>query len=136
MKKRINRKYVAKGLAVALVLGGIFTTPLSGNSGTFSMFFGNPALEAQAEESNSIVIDSSYLDISGDTINGFIKDYDSETDSWINKDFMDLVKSKNSSVVNVSFADDVIATEIAKEAFDCDFNVDGSEFKLTLPKHV
>ena len=69
MKKRINRKYVAKGLAVALVLGGIFTTPLSGNSGTFSMFFGNPALEAQAEESNSIVIDSSYLDISGDTIN-------------------------------------------------------------------
>ena len=136
MKKRINRKYVAKGLAVALVLGGIFTTPLSGNSGTFSMFFGNPALEAQAEESNSIVIDSSYLDISGDTINGFIKDYDSETDSWINKDFMDLVKSKNSSVVNVSFADDVIATEIAKEAFDWDFNVDGIEFKLTLPKHV
>ena len=138
MKKRINRKYVAKGLAVALVLGGIFTTPLSGNSGTFSMFFGNPALEAQAEESNSIVIDSSYLDISGDTINGFIKELDYATDSWIdkNKDFKELAKSKDSSVVNVSFSDDITATEIADTAFNEKFEVDGIEFKLTLPKHV
>lgn len=124
MKNRINRKYVASGLAIALILGGAFTipsiTPLSNSELN---------LIVEAEETGEIKLDESYLNLSddGNILYSF-------SDDGMEK-FKSEIAEKGYKFVKISFSDDIKAKEISN-GFNTSFSIDGVSFHLTLPDSI